>query len=315
MLAMEMPSPTKTRLHCGHRILNEKCLHCKSERSHWYQKAKDSGFQDIERDDLYLHKFTGLTEGFDEAQESWGFLDRFAHQPAAGYLISSWPEGVFSQEEAFLHHSEFDELCETLCGHGNNSLSPNELREIWAAYCEGKSHRGIAQLFDVSDTAIFRAIKKITEWMHIMEDQESDLISEESCSVILRPVNWETDSPLIFASWRNNLWYSKNRDEKTRNQFYSAATRSIRKLISKPEISVRVACIKENPDQIIGFSVVNEKHLEWIYVKLEYREKGVGNLLTKHISTFAEPVTFLAKKLTQLLKLPIKRNENESERE
>jgi hypothetical protein len=45
---------------------------------------------------------------------------------------------------------------------------------------------------------------------------------------------------------------------------------------------IKVACLKEDPDVIIGYSILSQDYqtLHWLQVKKQWREKGIGRSLT-----------------------------------
>ncbi len=310
-----------------HAIFDQNCLHCRALKTHWYSQISDGSYQDIEENDGYrLKKYTGTTEGIHarEIGDNPGsirgvFIDIFSHQPEGSPIVSSWPEHVFSQEQDFINHPEFKKVCELASNHGNNTLSPRQLEEIWEAYCDGESNRGIAKRFQVHNSAIFRAIKKITGWMHIMDDQDNEKDdTEKGSTVIVRAYNPvggdQTDTAFIFSSWRNGLWYAEKRDERIQDKFYAFATRQIRKLISHPATKIRIACMEENPDNIVGYSVMTGPHVYWVYVKIDYRRTGIAKLLTQGFTSISTPATRVAKAIAHNLGLKIEVKDNESER-
>lgn len=110
-------------------------------------------------------------------------------------------------------------------------------------------------------------------------------------TVIVRPFNSPQDEAFLYASWRNALWYAEDRDDSLSEKFYRVATKEIRKLIDNPAVKVNIACMSNNADHIVGFSVFENKHLHWIYVKSDYRNSGIGRLLSANFETVAPPLT------------------------
>jgi len=129
------------------------------------------------------------------------------------------------------------------------------------------------------------------------------LMSEESI-VIIRSFNPSADNAFLYSSWRNGLWYAEKRDEKDAKQFFKDITKEISQ---KLESGVtKIACLENDPTQLIGYSHQIETCLVWVYVKLSYRNLGVAKLLTKGFETVEEPVTSVAKKLVEMKKLKVK---------
>jgi hypothetical protein len=58
---------------------------------------------------------------------------------------------------------------------------------------------------------------------------------------------------------------------------------------------VFIATLTDDPHFIVGYSVLEGTHLHWVYVKSEYRETGIGTLLTKGFQTISNPITKIGK--------------------
>lgn len=227
-----------------------------------------------------------------------------ATQPP-GQVVSSFPQSVYAEEEEFQNHPEFQDLCLRLCQHGNSRLTAKLVRSIWVDYCEGKTIRQSEVTYKVSDTTVFRVIQTVTEWMKLMDTRPQIMEADEmppSTTIFVRPMNIETDLPMIYASWRNALWYDEARDERLASEFFSQATQSIKKMISDRNTAVQIACSKEDPDFIAGYSVMTGTELQWVYVKIAYRKQGIGRILAKGAKTYADPMTRVGVKILEELR-------------
>jgi len=57
-------------------------------------------------------------------------------------------------------------------------------------------------------------------------------------------------------------------------------------LLAKPDVTVKVACMKDAPDVILGYSVYSGTRLDWVYVKDRWRGLGVAkDLVPTNITT------------------------------
>lgn len=68
------------------------------------------------------------------------------------------------------------------------------------------------------------------------------------------------------------------------------------RLLKHPNLSIRIACLKDDPDVILGYSVsrnINEyKILDWIFVKSSWRRIGIAkSLLPSDINTVSHLTT------------------------
>lgn len=73
---------------------------------------------------------------------------------------------------------------------------------------------------------------------------------------------------------------------------------------TSPKIVVKVACLKEDPDVIIGYSILSSdfQAIVWVYVKSEWRKHGIGKTLVPANPQFVTHLSALGKSL--ITKLP-----------
>lgn len=123
---------------------------------------------------------------------------------------------------------------------------------------------------------------------------------EQPSKVIIRKAGTGADHAFVYATWRNALWYAERRQAKNESSdFYKQASKMIADLIDQPNTEVKVACLGDDPDMFLGWSLMRGDHLEFIYVKIDYRRKGIGGLLAKGFKTFSEPKTKIGKALAE----------------
>jgi hypothetical protein len=123
--------------------------------------------------------------------------------------------------------------------------------------------------------------------------------------------NNQKEVGLIYATWRNQAFYSaQTKPQLEPKYFFSRVTRTIRDILEHAE--VRIACIMDSPDTIIGYSISTGDHLNWIYVKEGYRRKGIGTLLfPKGIHTVTCYMTKDGAKIADKKNLVLKENKHE----
>jgi hypothetical protein len=258
----------------------------------WYGRLVKQGFVDIE-DSAYEGRPLKRWSGIDQV-----YVD--ISQPPLKPVVSSFPESNYKEQESFLRHQYFQEVCEKICAHGNSKLTPKKVRLIWKDYTEGRTIREAESRYQVSDTTALRVIHRITEWMNLMDTRPNNPgLGEQVATIVIRDFKPETDSPIIYSSWRNSLWYDEKRDERLANEFYYKATQGIKKLLAQSNTKVRIACAKDEPDFIAGYAVMTGNHLEFCYIKINYRKKGIATLLAKNCTSFAHPSTKIGKKIAE----------------
>ncbi len=127
--------------------------------------------------------------------------------------------------------------------------------------------------------------------------------------IILRDFNPDTDTPMIFATWRNSAFYGVPRRTNDAKAFFKHKTKEIKEILKTA--TVRMACHEEDPMTIVGYSVVTGNHLDWIYVKVDYRMKGIGSLLMpKNIETVTDYVTTIGDEILKKKNIILKEKED-----
>lgn len=102
------------------------------------------------------------------------------------------------------------------------------------------------------------------------------------------------DEAFIYATWRNGSYYGPNR-MKPAAEFFRAKTEEIREILSRAKQvhqGIRIACIKDAPEVILGYAIfTGDGHLEWIFVKEQFRGKKIGTFLTPRLKTVSPEMT------------------------
>jgi hypothetical protein len=177
------------------RVTKDVQLHLKDLQSKWYQILKDEGFEDIE--DHLIGGFETMENGqtaqaIDGARplRSWSGVSAESIDPETGDLIniidlyivqepleemqSTFPEPLFTQEQALLNCEDFIKICETICSHGNHTLSVNQVKQMWELYLDGGTNRSIAAAMGINDSLVFRTVKALSQWamlsIELMDD-------------------------------------------------------------------------------------------------------------------------------------------------
>lgn len=110
--------------------------------------------------------------------------------------------------------------------------------------------------------------------------------------IVIRALIEHEDEPFIYSSWRNAACYGTARaaQQKVDSDFFKQKTVSIRNILKTA--TVRIACLEDDPMTIVGYSVTRDAHLEFIYVKIEFRGKGIATLLMpKDVRTVTPDLT------------------------
>lgn len=134
--------------------------------------------------------------------------------------------------------------------------------------------------------------------------EESKDMDESSLTVVTRSFNPETDQAFIYSSWRNSAFYGvPHRTEKPKD-FFKDLTTTIRDILR--HATVWIACLETDPLVIVGYSVATGSHLDWIYVKVDFRKKGIGKMLfPSHIETVTNCLTEIGSAIVNKKKMRV----------
>ncbi len=127
----------------------------------WYAQLALEGFKDIED---VAHP--------DRPLLSWSGVSHNGLVESDRALPSHWPENPFMIHEELLYHPELAMVCQSICRHGNHSLSPYQIKHILEMHIQGMTCREIGVILGISYVAVFRAQKKLGEWAALIENRD-----------------------------------------------------------------------------------------------------------------------------------------------
>jgi hypothetical protein len=106
----------------------------------------------------------------------------------------------------------------------------------------------------------------------------------------------KTDEGLIYQSWMMGLYYGNTWYQNIEpNVFYARYRRILDYLVKKSH--TRCAVLKEDPDVVIGYSVIEKDKLHWIFVKSDWRRYGLAKMLLSPDIKYVTHLTKLGKHL------------------
>lgn len=91
-----------------------------------------------------------------------------------------------------------------------------------------------------------------------------------------------TDVNFIFATWLRGLYYGNEwfREIPDRT-FYETYHKVLQAILSRGETKVRVACLREDPDVVLAYAVLEKKNtghkLHWAHTKQAWRKLGLAH--------------------------------------
>ena len=97
----------------------------------------------------------------------------------------------------------------------------------------------------------------------------------------------KADESFIFATWLKSLYFGDSWFSHTeKNSFMKNYHKLIESLLSQDGIQVKIACLKEDSDVILGYSMYKNNTLHYVFVKKDWRKAGIARaLVPNHIST------------------------------
>lgn len=120
----------------------------------------------------------------------------------------------------------------------------------------------------------------------------------------IRPAK-DTDINFIMATWLRGLYYGDSWFSSIPKHIFMSNYKKLAKnLIESKYIDVHVACLPDDLDTIIGYSVVtkNSEAVVWVFVKTAFRRLGVAKSLIPKEPKYVTHLTALGK--TLMSKLP-----------
>lgn len=106
--------------------------------------------------------------------------------------------------------------------------------------------------------------------------------------VITRDFNPDQDTGFIYSTWAKSVYYGNRRwhgNDSTKQEWFKDFYVTMSEALGTGKI--RIACLEDDRDLIIGYSVLVESVCEFVYVKEALRRQGIATLLLKGESVFS----------------------------
>lgn len=121
--------------------------------------------------------------------------------------------------------------------------------------------------------------------------------------ITTRPWKPETDRAFVMSTWLRGLYYGDSWFSLIpKDTFMAHYHPFLEKLLNAPGVDVTVACLVEDSDVIIGYSVHTNTVLHYTFCKKSWRKIGVARILLPQTVSVVSHLTDLGRKL--LPKLP-----------
>jgi GNAT superfamily N-acetyltransferase len=115
------------------------------------------------------------------------------------------------------------------------------------------------------------------------------------------------DKAFILATFLRGLYYGDSWFSQVPKDIFMANYKLVaEKLVTSPRSIVKIACLKEDPDIIIGYSILSGDYssVHWVYVKEKFRKRGVAKSLLPKYPTAVTHLTVLGKSLLNKFETP-----------
>lgn len=105
------------------------------------------------------------------------------------------------------------------------------------------------------------------------------------------------DRSFILACWLRGIYYGNTYfSEIPKGVFMEHYHAVLERFIDNPNVNIQVACLKDDPDVILGYSVTRlskgQHVLDWVFVKKAWRQIGIARSL---VPTNIQVVTHVTK--------------------
>jgi hypothetical protein len=98
--------------------------------------------------------------------------------------------------------------------------------------------------------------------------------------LITTRANLPGDHAFIMATWLRGAYFGNPWFNLIPMTIYMLSYHTfLENLLQLPGVVVKVACLREDPDVILGYSVSCGTRLHWVFVKSAWRKIGIGRSL------------------------------------
>jgi GNAT superfamily N-acetyltransferase len=108
------------------------------------------------------------------------------------------------------------------------------------------------------------------------------------------------DKNFVMATFLRGLYYGESWFSSIPKDIFMGNYKIIAEaMLNNPNNMVKVACLREDPDVILGYSLLSTDFstVGWVFVKTSWRRQGIGRALTPVSPTTVTHLSDLGKKL------------------
>lgn len=103
-----------------------------------------------------------------------------------------------------------------------------------------------------------------------------------------------SDENFIYASWLRGMYYGESwLSLMKKDVFMATYHKVVETLINSPGVQIKVACLKDDPEVILGYAVLSRVApvLHWVFVKSSWRGIGIAKSLVPSETKIVTNVT------------------------
>lgn len=109
------------------------------------------------------------------------------------------------------------------------------------------------------------------------------------------------DVNFVLATFLRGLYYGDSWFSSIpKDIFMQNYKRIAQALVASPKVTIKIACLKEDPTVILGYSVLSSDYhtAHWVYVKSAWRKQGIARSLVPQYITGVTHLSALGRTLS-----------------
>lgn len=140
---------------------------------------------------------------------------------------------------------------------------------------------------------------------HVTGNRELTVLDKQEKEQLIKVRDGKPeDVNFIFATWLRGLRYGNEWFHAIeQDRYYASYHKVIQSILTRPNVRVKVACLKEDEDVVLGYAVHENDKLHWVHVKSTWRNIGIAKDLVPATVTTVTNITKVGVKIALNKKL------------
>lgn len=271
---------------------------------------KAPSFLELQRD-WYAHL---ENNGFNDIEQPHADPDRACLKRWDSHYFTAKSHGFYSRDLFLLKH-DYYYYAHQFLEHFDGFTSESE-REIWHLHCQGWGVRESAKrLNDLFFDQKFNR-EKVWRIVKVLKVKLAEYLKREGAQlnkseVLTMREYKKEDEAFVYSTWLQNLYANTRwRTAITRKDFYKYHA-VLEVILAKPSTTVRICCLKDDPEIIVGYSVYEKTPadtiLHWVFVRADWQRRGIARDLCPFTPTVVTHMTKVGDRIwTKLTVRPVR---------